>query len=320
MEILAAVGPYTDAMRAAIEKSLPDGIAVRYIGGYDQYNLLKDVEYILLRTLSLTREHMQGLERAKLIQRWGAGYDTVDIQAAGERGIQVAVAAGVNAQSVAELAVALLLSLYRKLPAQVSAFAKGEDCRMTYAKDAHCIAGKTVGIIGMGNIGRTVSRIMQAFGASVVYYDVVRMGVEQEKNQNVTYLPLEEIWGRSDILSLHLPALDETKGIICQETLDKMKDGAVLINTARQELVVEKDLAVALRSGRLYGAALDGLAEPFSESQFVGLDNILCTPHIGGSTADVNVSMAEKCMENIASVQQGSRLLPPSLVNAAFLV
>lgn len=319
MEVLAAIGPYTEQMRAEIESRLPAGIEIKYIEDYAQYELLQDADYILLRTLRLTKEHIQTLRRTKLIQRWGAGYDTVDIRTAGEQGIPVAAAVGVNAQSVAELSVAFMLALYRRLFAQSEAYAGGEDRRVELSKNAYCIAGKTVGILGMGNIGRKVAGIVRAFGAEVVYYDALRMEPEKERTLGVRYAPLDEIWGQADILSLHLPALEETKGIVCVQTLCKMKRGAILINAARQELVAEKDLAEALRSGHLLGAGLDELAEPFPQSPLYGLDNVLCTPHIGGSTADIAAAMAERCMGNIALVQSGKKLSPPALVNAAFL-
>ena len=128
MEKLVAIGPYSPAMRRSIEAYLPEGVAISYITQQSQYDALCDADYILLRTLRLERAQIETLQKARLIQRWGAGYDSVDIHAAGERKIQVAVGAGVNAQSVAELTVLLMLAVCRNLIAQVDAFAEGKDC------------------------------------------------------------------------------------------------------------------------------------------------------------------------------------------------
>lgn len=319
MEKLAVIGPYTQMMTDSMRKYLPEEIEMRFVHGYDEYGALEDADYIILRTLRMEKEHIGTLKRAKLIQRWGAGFDTVDIQAAGEKGIPVAVCAGVNAQSVAELSVLMMLAVYRNLPAQMAAFAAGEDRRTELASASRCLEGKTVGILGMGNIGRRVAGIVRAFGAEVVYYDVYRMPQEREAALGCRYASADEVLKSADIVSLHLPLLEETRGFIRRDTIAGMKDGAVLINAARQELVVEADLAEALKSGKLMGAGLDEIAEPVAQSPFRGMSQVICTPHIGGSTVDINDTMARSCMEHIRSVRGGKALCPPALVNGKYL-
>lgn len=319
MEKIIVIGPYTQQMVGSMRKYLPRGTEMEFINDYSQYGVLADADYIILRTLRLDKPHIALLRKAKLIQRWGAGFDTVDIQAAGQRGIPVAVCAGVNSQSVAELSVLMMLALYRNLLPQAAAFASGEDRRTSLASQSRCIEGKTVGILGMGNIGRRVAKIVRGFGAEVIYYDVFRMDPDGEKALGCRYGTMDEVLAEADIISLHLPLLEETRGIINGRTLSGMKPGALLINAARQELVVESDLADALRSGRLLGAGLDELAEPVPQSPFAGLENVICTPHIGGSTADINDTMARLCMEHIAAVRDGRALTAPSLVNGKYL-
>lgn len=319
MEKLAVIGPYTQMMTDSMRKYLPEEIEMRFVHGYDEYGALEDADYIILRTLRMEKEHIVTLKRAKLIQRWGAGFDTVDIQAAGEKGIPVAVCAGVNAQSVAELSVLMMLAVYRNLPAQMAAFAAGEDRRTELASASRCLEGKTVGILGMGNIGRRVAGIVRAFGADVVYYDVYRMPQEREAALGCRYASADEVLKSADIVSLHLPLLEETRGFIRRDTIAGMKDGAVLINAARQELVVEADLAEALKSGKLMGAGLDEIGEPVAQSPFHGMSQVICTPHIGGSTVDINDTMARSCMEHIRSVRGGKTLCPPALVNGKYL-
>ena len=319
MEKLVVIGPYTRKMKDSIEKYLPDGVTLEYITEYEQYPVLEDADYIILRTLRLDASHIQQLKKAKLIQRWGAGYDTVDVAAAGAKNIQAAVCAGVNAQSVAELAVLDMLAVYRSLIQQALAFAVGEDKRTVLSADSHCISGKTVGIFGMGNIGRRVCKMVRAFGAEVIYYDVFRLDETREQELGCRYGTIDEVLSQSDIVSLHLPLLDSTRHFIDAEAIGKMKDGAVLINTARQELIVEEDLANALRSGKLMGAGLDEVAGAVKDGPFAGLNNVICTPHIGGSTADINDEMAKICMQHIEAIRDGKRLTPPALVNGAYL-
>lgn len=318
MEKLVAVGPYSPAMRRSIEAHLPEGVAISYITQQSQYDALCDADYILLRTLRLERAQIETLQKARLIQRWGAGYDSVDIHAAGERKIQVAVGAGVNAQSVAELTVLLMLAVCRNLIAQVDAFAKGKDCRVAYAANSLCIHGKTVGILGMGSIGKKVAAIVRGFGAQVIYYDVYRMGVEQEEALGCRFADEDEVLRTADIVSLHLPLLESTVGYLNAQKIAKMKPGAVLVNAARQELIDEQALAQALREGRLLGAGLDEIAQPYAQSPFAEMQNVICTPHIGGSTVDINGTMAKICMEHVREVQHGAVLTRPSLVNAEY--
>lgn len=318
MEKLVAVGPYTPAMRKSIETWLPQGICLEYITAREQYAALEDAEYILLRTLRLDEPEIRTLKKAKLIQRWGAGFDTVDVDAAGRQGIQVAVGAGVNAQSVAELTVLLMLAVCRNLVNQVSAFSAGEDRRVAYAAQSMCLQGKTVGIFGMGNIGRKVAAIVKAFGAQVRYYDVNPLDAGQEEALGCRFGAVEEVLSGADIISLHLPLLPSTRHFLDAEAIRRMKRGAVVINAARQELIDEDALAVALREGYLAGAGLDEISGPYCQSPLAGLDNVICTPHIGGSTVDINDTMARICMDHVRAVSQGQVLTPPSLVNATY--
>ncbi len=319
MEKLVVIGPYTPPMKASIEKYLPQGIDLRYITSYEEYGALEDADYILLRTLRMDEVHIAPLKKAKLIQRWGAGYDTIDLEAAAKKGIQVAVAPGVNAQSVAEHTILLALAACRNLIPQARAFAAGEDKRSALSAGALCINGKTVGILGMGNIGRRVAGMAKAFGADIVYYDLFRMKPEQEQAMGVTYAGIDDVLAQAQILCLHLPLVESTRHFVCAENIAKMRDGVVLINTARGELVDEQALADALRSGKIAAAGLDELNEAVADSPFANMDNVICTPHIGGSTIDLNDTMAKICMENLMTTARGERIEVPRLVNGKYL-
>lgn len=316
MEKVLVIGPFNDNMKKALLEAFPAEFSLEFITSRDEYGRLADADYVILRTLTLGADDIAGMKRVKLIQRWGAGYDTVDIKAAAERGIPVAVCYGINSTPVAEMTLALMLSVYRNVVPLTNGIRSGLWERESYARYSHTISGKTVGIVGIGNIGRKVAALVRAFGAKVVYYDAFRMSPEKEKENGVEFCELDEIWGKCDIISLHVPLLDSTMKMVNADTIAKMKDGAVLINTAREELVDLPALRAALESGKLAGAGLDALEQTTIASKpFEGIENIVLTPHLGGNTADDAAAMAQRCAEQICAVSRGEKLTPPHVVN-----
>lgn len=321
MERIVVAGPFNEIMRAALVNAIPnEAFSMEFIDTYEQFDKLNDADYIILRTLSIDRDRIKKLHKAKLIQRWGAGFDTVDIAAAGENGIQVAVTAGMNAVPVSEMALALALAVYRNLVPLTNSVMDGRWERDQFGKRSFTISGKCVGILGMGNIGKRVAALYNAFGAEVIYFDSYRLTPEQEKEQNVFYTELEELWKRSDIISLHAPLTNDTQDIVNKAAFDLMKPGTVLINTARYELVDIQAATDALKSGKLLGAAFDAIEQEFpADNPFSGMDNVVLTPHLGGNTTDNTAHMAKRCAEQIIQVSQGARLTPPHLVNGRYL-
>ena len=321
MEKVLVIGPFNAGMKNALNTAFADRFELEYITSRDQYNRLSDADYVILRTLNLTAEDIATMKKVKLIQRWGAGYDTVDVAAATQAKIPVAVCFGVNSVPVSEMAVALMLAAYRNVVPLTNSIQAGKWEREQYAPKSHTISGKTVGIIGIGNIGRKVAAICQAFGAEILYYDAFRMTPEREKELDVTFVPLDEIWGKCDIISLHVPLLDSTVKMANRETFAKMKDGALFINTAREELVDFDALREALQSGKLCAAGLDAIEESTMQSQpFHGIDNIVLTSHLGGNTADDAVQMAQRCADQITAISEGKKLAAPHAVNAEIWV
>ena len=321
MEKIVIAGPFNAGMKKALEAAIPqDRFEIEYITSPEEYDRFLTADYVVLRTLSIGAADMEMLPRAKLIQRWGAGYDTVDIEAAGKRGIQVAVTAGMNATPVSEMALALMLAVYRNLVPMTNGVMEGRWEREEYAKRSYTISGKTVGIYGAGNIGRKVARLCQAFGAEIIYYDPYRLKPEMEEALGLTFVTPERLFAESDILTLHAPLTEETRGIVNAKTLAAMKDGAVLINTAREELVDHAAVAEALSSGKLLGAGFDAIEEHFAEDNpFRGMKNVVLSGHLGGNTADNAVQMARRIAEQIDAVSRGERLAAPHLVNGSFL-
>ena len=320
MEMIAVIGPFNETMKRALEKAFPDTFRLEYITSREEYFRLSTADYIILRTLNYTAEDIAETPNIKLIQRWGVGFDTVDIGAAAEKGIPVAVTYGMNAIPVAEMTLALTLAVYRNLAPLTEGIQSGKWEREHYAATSYTISGKTVGIIGLGNVGRRAAALYKAFGATVLYYDEYRPSLDDELALGITYSDLDALWGKSDIISLHAPLTEKTDRLVNKETLAKMKKGAVLINTAREEMMDSQALAEALKSGELLGAGLDAIEEGLlAHNHFAGLKNVVLSGHLGGNTEDNAEHMARRCAEQIMEISSGGTLQPPHIVNAHLL-
>ncbi len=167
---------------------------------------------------------------------------------------------------------------------------------------SHC----TVGVIGMGHIGQTVVGLLNAFGARIYYYDLFRLPEDKERGLNVTYLPLEELIEEANIITLHCPLTEQTAGIICENTLSRMRDGVIIVNTARGGLVNEKNLLAALKSGKVGFAGLDVFeTEPPKNMELLQHPRVIATPHIAGITYDSFYQMMHDAMRNIKLFDEG---------------
>jgi phosphoglycerate dehydrogenase-like enzyme len=245
-------------------------------------------------------------DRLKIIARTGVGYETVDLEAATRRGIFVTITPGSNHEAVAEYAMAMLLALGRGLPWFHAGVVAGEWKRPIYPS----IRGRTLGIVGLGRIGRAVAERARAFGlrllATEAFPDLAfteRFGIE--------LVPLSRLLAEADFVTLHTPVTAETRGLINRETLALMKPSAILINTARGELVEEEALAEALRAGHLAGAGLDVFRrEPPEGSPLMGLENVLYSPHIAGIDVASLDAMAAMAAETVVAVLRGEA--PPA--------
>ena len=281
------------------------------------YDLLKTAVCILLRGPKMPADVLDACAgELKLIQRWGAGYDGIDSKHAAELGIYVSIAAGVNSNAVAELTLALLLTVYRNIvPLHQSTLAGGWE-RQRYLERSFEIQGKTAGLVGCGHIGRLVAKKLGALGAQVIYYDPYRLPEAVEQEFGLEYVDMDHLLARADIVSLHLPALDSTKGMVNREFLRKMKPTAVLLNAARGSLVNEADLNEALRSGQILGAGLDSLAvePPLPDNPLLTCPNLVITPHVGGTSADVSNTMATRVADNMIRFCDGLPLPKGDLV------
>ncbi len=270
------------------------------------------VDAVVLRgSKPFTARVLAAAQGLKVIAKNGAGIDSVDLAEAARRGICVAVAAGANADAVAEHAVAMTLALVRNLAGLDRKVRAGGWVGSTYM--GRDFRGSVVGIVGFGSIGRSTARLAAALGARVV---VLRRrddaeGFEVEHD-------LDSLLARVDILSLHCPLNERTRRLIGRRELARMKPGALLINTARGAVIDEAALVEALRSGQLAGAGLDTFeSEPIAaDNPLLTLDNVLLTPHVAGVTRDAALRVATTTARNVVDVLAG-RALPASHVVVA---
>lgn len=296
MKILLA-GTYPDGTADKFRAMLP-GHEIAAAETQEQYDAVEDCEIIVVRVLKTPEKTLDNKKQLKAVIRWGAGYDSVDIEAAGKRGILVANTPGVNSYAVAELALGLMISVNRCLDANARQCRGGVWDRNTYSKRSATLNHKTVGIIGGGNIGRRVAKLVQALGAEVVYYDVFRLSEEMERSFTMRYVTLDELLESSDVVSLHVPLLDSTRHIIGKDQLARMKKTAVVVNTARGGLIDDGALAEALSAGKLAGAGLDCVEnEDLANNPLKDFDNVVITPHVGGTSNDLAEEMVPAISE-----------------------
>ncbi len=251
---------------------------------------------------AIDRPVIEAAEQLKVIARYGAGVDNVDLEAARKKGIVVTNTPGANSLSVAELTVGLILALARSIPSISATTKAGEWPRVA----GFTLQGKVIGLLGLGAIGRGVARRLAGFECIVAAHDPVMDPVEMAR-LGVRSLPIGELARQSDFLSLHVPLLPDTRGMINKAFLKSMKPGAFLINTARGELVDEAALADALRRGRLRGAALDVFQTqpPGAGNPLLGLPQVIATPHMGAHTDGAMDAMGWGALNDCLAVLRG---------------
>lgn len=243
----------------------------------------------------------------KLFQLLSAGYDWLDLGEFRRRGITVARNDGSNAVSAAEHTVLLMLALLKMLQRHHEATAGGRWLAMQHALHLHELHGKTVGLVGLGRIGREVARRVRAFGANVRYYKPRRASDEEEAYTGAQYRPFNGLLDEADILSLHTPLCAATHRMIDEPALARMRRGSYLVNTARGALVDEPALIAALQTGQLAGAGLDVFVQepPEPNSPLLALPNVVLTPHVAGTTRDAWLQRLDAAWRNIIRVAGG---------------
>jgi len=264
----------------------------------DMIGQLEGIDGVVAGADPYTREVLKA-SRLKAIARVGVGYDAIDMATANELGIAVTITPGTNEHSVAELTIALMMGVYRGFPGRDQEVRAGAWKR----KPLRRLQGRTMGLIGLGRIGRAVAWRAQGLGLKVIAFDPFA-DPEYAGSQNIDLVGFEELLVQSDIVSLHVPCTPETTDLMNARAFSLMRQGAVLINTARGGLVDEDALAAALASGHLAGAGLDVFKiEPLPlESPLLKVDNVLLAPHMGGldeDSLDAMTRMAAECLANL---------------------
>ncbi|MDO4573067.1 MAG: D-2-hydroxyacid dehydrogenase [Clostridia bacterium] len=234
--------------------------------------------------------------RLKLIIRAGVGVDNIDVAYAEEQGIAVKNTPRASSDAVAELALAHMFSVARFVSIAGHTMREGKWEKKAYKGME--LSGKTVGIVGYGRIGQALGRRCQALGMRVLAYDIYKL--PELENENMRYVEMDELLAASDIISLHVPSLPG-QPMVNAETLEKMKDGVIIINTSRGTNVDEEALLKALDSGKVYGAGLDVFAEePAKNAALYSHPRVSCTPHVGASTAEAQKRIGAEIVDIVA--------------------
>ena len=275
---------------------------------------------VTLLTDKIDKELLDNAPRLRIVAQYAVGYDNIDVDYATKRGVYVTNTPGVLTDATADLTWAILLAAARRV-VEADKFVRNGDYWKTgtgwhpmMMLGAH-VTGKTLGIIGMGRIGRAVARRAKGFGMRILYYQRHRLPEDVERELGAKYVDLDTLLRESDFVSIHVPLTKETYHMIGERELRLMKRSAVLVNTARGAVVDTNALVKALKEGWIAAAALDVFEqEPLPpDHPLTKLNNVVLTPHIGSATIETRTKMAELVAENLIAFYKGE--VPPTLVN-----
>ncbi len=250
-------------------------------------------------------------DHIKLMQLWSSGYDKFNVKGAARFAIPVANNGGANAISVAEHTIMLMLAVYKWLPDSHLRTIEGKWAGNSHGTDMFLLYRKTLGIIGLGNIGREVAKRAASFGMKILYYDPVRAAPETEQAHGAQYCDLNTLLSTSDIISLHVHLNESTAGMISRQEFSIMQNSAVLVNVSRAQIVDNDALLTALNNGEIWGAGLDVYKEEPTRpgDPLLSHSHVVATPHMAGSTHDAYVTAVKNCVENFRRVIKGNKPL-----------
>ncbi len=317
------VGQIPDPIRKELSLRLPVGLALEFLSdkstNAERLESLQSAHFLMGFPDSISADDLETATNLRLVQLLSAGYEVFDVQRATQLRIPVANNGGANAIAVAEHTILLILALYRKLCKFHNGLLNGiwvreKDHPLSLFELAH----KQVGIIGFGNIGKALARRLLAFETTINYHDVLRYE-RAEKELSAEFIALDELLKRSDIVTLHLPLLETTTGMIGEREFNLMKGSAILINTSRGRIIDEQALYEALKSGRIAGAGLDvflredDMQKGICANALFELENVVVTPHLAGDTYDTWLRRIEIGYANISRTAKGKK--PRFVVN-----
>jgi len=277
--------------------------------------LAADAEGIITGLEWISPRVMQSAPNLKVVSAGGVGYDHIDVPEANRHGIAVSICAGVNNHSVAELAFGMMISLSRSIGVHDRAMREGEWSPYDVTRTGQELWGKTLGIVGLGRVGRSTALLAKAFGMRILATDIA-WDLTFAGEHGISYVPLERLLAESDYVTLHCPLGSSTRDLIDEAAIDMMKPSAFLINTARGPIVKEAALVNALSTNRLAGAGLDVFrVEPHPDNPYVEFPNVVLTPHVGGSTMQAAERSIYLSLVNVTNVFNGME--PHCQVNLA---
>jgi glycerate dehydrogenase len=279
----------------------PDGKILQHIA---------DAEVVFTNKVPMTRGILESAKSLRYIGEMATGYNNIDVEAAKELGVAVTNIPSYGTPSVSQMAIALLLELCNHVGAHSEEVEAGAWTRcMDYCFWSYPIielAGKTMGIIGLGRIGQATARIAMAMGMNVLAYDQCKNA--ELESESLRYVELDQLLAEAHVISLHCPLTEKTQGIIRADTIARMRDGVMIVNTARGQLVAEKDLAEALSSGKVRGAALDVLAvePPIADNPLLTAKNCIITPHISWASKESRERLLSIAADNLEKFLAGT--------------
>lgn len=311
MKTILLTNKYSGIPLQIVQGEVPEGFCISFLSEQTQDALIAEAasaDYILAGgRLKISKEVLEKAKNLRMVQRSGVGLDALDLDAIKEKGVPLYVNQGVNSESVAEHALLLMLACLRKLPTINRNTKNGVWKKQEQGVQTAELKGKTIGIVGMGNIAKTLVGLLKPFRVRILYYNLIQMPADYEIENNMRFVGMDELLNNSDIVTIHCALTPETRNLINKETLGMMKDGAILINTARGEIVDPDALADALKNEKLSYAALDVHAqEPIQEDYpLKDIENVVLTPHIAGVTADSFRTMMHDAFRNIDCFDRG---------------
>ena len=319
--LIAFLTPVAAVTRAEIERLAPPGFCLIFAQTHartEHVQMLARANYAVPAATWMDRDLILQAPHLKMIQKWCVGIDKIDLQAAREAGVTVAITPGASAGPVAEHTVMLMLAVLRRLPLAHRSLTQGQWIPAALRTLCFQLAGKTVGLLGFGNIARQVAKRLQGFDVNVIYHSRTRVDPALETLAHATYVDHDTLFAQSDILSLHIPSTPATHHLIDANMLSKMKPTAILINTARGELIDEAALLQALNLGRLAAAGLDTFESepPPASHPLLHMDQVVVTPHAAAGVFDNLANIVGHIFRNIQLFEAGQPLPAADLVVA----
>jgi D-3-phosphoglycerate dehydrogenase len=300
--IVVCLEPLSKGMKNYLREELQNQCNLHFFDTVEEgESLLPEAECLIVFTKGITKELIIKASKCKIVQKLGAGFDKIDRNQLNEQNIYLTVTKGVNSRSVAEHALLLMMATYKRLITAHNALLAGSWHKTALRDFSYELSGKTIGLIGLGSIGKELCQLLRGFDVDIRYFDIFPVSSEEEITLGVKYCRMEDIIPLADVISLHVALTDKTRNLVNREFLDRAKRTAIIINTCRGEVIDESALYDALKNFKILGAALDVFTtEPLpSDSPLRGLENVILTPHIGGGTIDAMKRVTKIAASNI---------------------